>query len=93
MKDNYKIYDYLKEENEKYSWYSDVYNGKSPRYKMNKPRPYDDAKYYYAVSYDKNLWYICFENEKIGLEVKGIELTNKVLIYFNQDIPSRMMYN
>lgn len=34
MKDNYKIQDLLKEDNSKYSWYQDVDNGKTPRYKM-----------------------------------------------------------
>lgn len=93
MKDNYKIYDYAKEENKNYSWYEDVINNKKPRYKMDKPRPYNDADYYYAMSYDKNVWDIHFKGKSIGLEVQGIEKINEILIYYNQDIPSRMIYN
>lgn len=92
MKDNYKIQDLLKKDNSKYSWYQDVYNGKTPRYKMYKPRPYDDADYYYAKSFDKITWYLYFKGQKIGVETRGIEITNNTLIAFNSDIQSKMRY-
>lgn len=93
MKDNYKIYDLLKEDNSKYSWYQDVYNGKIPRYKMDKSRPYDDSDYYYAKSFDKITWYLYFKGQKIGVETREIENTNNILIAFNSDIQSKMIYN
>lgn len=93
MKNGYKIQDLLKEENEKYSWYQDVYDGKTPRYKMYKPRPYDDADYYYAMSFDKITWYLYFKGTKIGVETRGAEITNNTLIAFNSGIQSKMMYN
>ncbi len=93
MKDKYEIDDLLKEENSEYSWYQDVYDGKTPRYKMDKHRPYDDADYYYAKSFDKITWYLYFKGTKIGVETRGIENTNNALIAFNSDIQSRMIHN
>ena len=93
MKDKYEINDLLKEENSKYSWYQDIYDGKRPRYKMDKPRPYDDADYYYAQSFDKITWYLYFKGSKIGVETRGIENTNNALVSFNSDIQSKMVHN
>lgn len=93
MKNNYIIEDFLNNYNKRYSWYQDVYNGKIPRYKMDKSRPYDDADYYYAKSYDKNTWFLYFKGKQVGVEIIGIENTNNTLIAFNKDISSRIMYD
>lgn len=93
MKENYKIYDYLKDENKQYKWYNDIINGKMARYKMDKPRPYDDADYYTAISFDRNIWYLCYKGQKIGVEIVGIDNTNVLLINFNKNINSRMIHN
>lgn len=95
-KEFYKITDYLKKENEIYSWYKDVLNGLNPRYKLDRPRPYDDASYYWANSFDNENWYIHFGNtynlSKAELIVGTDNAINK-LIELNKNIKSKIIHN
>lgn len=36
------------------------------RYQTFKARPYDDAKYYWAYTYDKENWIICYHTKKVS---------------------------
>lgn len=93
----YIIIDYLKDENKKYPWYQNMENGKTPRYKLYKPRPYDDADYYWANSFDKNIWYIHFGNtysiKNPIATIIGTENAINYLIKLNENVNPRMIYN
>ena len=95
--EQYKIMDYLKEENKIYSWYQQMENGTKPRYKLYKPRPYDDADYYWANSFDKNIWYIHFGNTySIKSPIATIISTENAINYLiklNENVNPRMIYN
>lgn len=96
MKKDYIIYDYLKDENKQYAWYNDMLNGKEPRYKLDKPRPYDDASYYWANSFDSENWYIHFGNTYNLSKAEKINGSNNAidrLIELNKDIQSKMVHN
>ena len=72
-------------------------DGKTPRYKLYKPRPYDDADYYWANSFDKNIWYIHFgDTYNIKNPIKkiiGTENAINNLIKLNENVNPRMIHN
>lgn len=62
------------------------------RYQISKPRPYDDADYYWAYTYDKENWRVVFK----GKLVKQFKGNFKEVVDFieekNKDIKPKMMH-
>lgn len=79
----YKLNNYLK---------CEQYPTHDNRYQTFKARPYDDAEYYWAYTYNKENWYIIFRG-KIVRQFKG---TFEEVVDFiedkNKDIKPRIIH-
>lgn len=63
------------------------------KYQINKPRPYDEADYKWAFSYDKENWKVVFRNHVIQC-IKGnfMEIVDELENY-NSKVEKQMYHN
>lgn len=62
------------------------------RYQTFKARPYDDADYYWAYSYDRENWKIIFKGQVIKQFKGTFEQVVDVIEDKNKDIEPRMIH-
>ena len=63
------------------------------RYQLRKIAPYDEAKYYWAYSYDKANWYIIYDGKSVFSTTGKTEEIIDLLEQHNQKIKPRICHN
>ena len=63
------------------------------RYQINKARPYDEADYYGAFSYDKKVWKITYKNKVIEEMPGTFENVVDYIESRNKSIKPQISYN
>ena len=62
------------------------------RYQTFKARPYDDAKYWWAYSHDKQTWYIVFDGKRQHTFNGTFESVVDIIEEENKKIKSKMIH-
>ena len=61
---------------------------------INKPRPYDDASYYYGINGGNGVWKICKDGKVVDtIEVETLDDVAEHLQMINSAIKPRMCHN
>ncbi len=70
----------------------DMYPKHDNKYQLFKPRPYDDADYYNAYSYDKMNWTIIYKGKKVQQFAGTFEEVVDLVEERNKNIRARIIH-
>ena len=62
------------------------------RYQTFKARPYDEAEYYWAYSYDKENWIVVYNRKRVQKFIGTFEQVVDLIEEQNKDIECRMCH-
>lgn len=76
-----------------YKGYTLNYYESTKRYSTHKSRPYDDAEYYWAYTYDKQHWVMVYNGKRALTITTTFEKMVDILERHNQNIKPIMCHN